>query len=395
MNIRAGSRLLRIGLVIALVLGAGWADAIVNLKPTPAASAPCTVAFGMYETNAPWDSAMTHIRSLDTQINRHSAIVHWYGQWGDPGSGIFVNNQPRMITVTEAYNSVGVTGSEPLITWEARGPAPYTVANNTFPLKSVAAGNFDAYIDTWATGMKGYGPVMLDIFHEMDGNWYPWGYGVNGNTSADYIAAYRHVHDRFALAGATNVKFVWNPTYWNPSAVDQRVFYPGDAYVDVMAIDAYNWGVTGGATWESLAQALSDQQIYNKLVSLNATKPIILAEWASNDATPADPPGVSKGQWIIDAAAALGSQFPRITAAVWFSDTGGTLAIDSSASSLAGAKTAFGGCTSPSPAPRPARRPAHRRARHPARRRGRRRARRRARPRARRRARPRAHRRAR
>src|SRR5260370_2644501 len=119
MNIRAGSRLLRIGLVIALVLAAGWADAIVNLKPIPAASAPCTVTFGMYETNAPWDSAMTHIRSLDTQINRHSAIVHWYGQWCDPGSGIFVNNHPRMTTVPNAYNSVGVTAPHPLTTSEA------------------------------------------------------------------------------------------------------------------------------------------------------------------------------------------------------------------------------------------------------------------------------------
>jgi hypothetical protein len=357
MNTRLGSRIGGIGLIAALAIGTGVAGATLAFKSAQAGTAPCNVAFGMYETNAPWDSNMTYIRSLDTQINRHSSIVHWYGQWGDPGSGIFSYNQPRMITVTENYNSVGVTGAEPLITWEAWGPAPYSVANNTFPLKSIAAGNFDAYIDTWANGMKVYGPVMLDIFHEMDGNWYPWGYQVNGNTPADYIAAYRHVHDRFTRAGATNVKFVWNPTFWNPSGVDQRNFYPGDGYVDVMAIDVYNWGARGGASWESMAQALSDQQIYNKLISLNATKPIILAEWATNEPAAGDPPGVTKGQWVIDAAAALSSQFPRITGAVWFSDTGSSLAIDSSASSIAGAKTAFGGCSSPPPPPSPSPRP--------------------------------------
>lgn len=350
---RLGTRLGGFGLIAALAVGIGVASATLASKSVQAGTASCAVAFGMYETNAPWDSNMTYIRSLDTQINRHSSIVHWYGQWGDPGSGIFANNQPRMITVTENYSSVGVTGAEPLITWEAWGPAPYSVANNTFPLKSIAAGNFDAYIDTWANGMKVYGPVMLDIFHEMDGNWYPWGYQVNGNTPADYIAAYRHVHDRFARAGATNVKFVWNPTFWNPSGVDQRVFYPGDGYVDVMAIDVYNWGARGGSSWESMAQALSDQQIYNRLISLNATKPIILAEWATNEPAAGDPPGVTKGQWIIDAAAALGTQFPRITGTVWFSDTGSSLAIDSSANSIAGAKAAFGGCGSPPPAPAP------------------------------------------
>src|SRR5438034_11485050 len=78
---------------------------------------------------------------------------------------------------------------------------------------------------------------MLDVCHEMDGSRYPWGYGVNGNPPADLIAAYRHVHDRFALAGATNVQFVWNVNFWNYSGVDQRDFYPGDAYVDWMAVE--------------------------------------------------------------------------------------------------------------------------------------------------------------
>src|SRR6266516_380600 len=155
----------------------------------------------------------------------------------------------------------------------------------------------------------------------MDGDWYPWGYGVNGNTPADLIAAYRHVHDRFELAGATNVQFVWNVNFWNFSGVDQRDFYPGDAYVDWMAVDAYN-----------------------RLASLNADKPMMLAEWASAEPTSGDPPGVTKGQWIIDAARSLGDQFPRIKAVVWFNLTGTPFALDSSSDSLAGAQTAFGGC---------------------------------------------------
>jgi len=327
--------------------------AVVSQKRAQAATAPCTVQFGMYDAGIPWDLTMTSIRNLDTALNRHSSIVHWYAQWGDPGSGVFTANQPAMLAAVRNYSSVGVTGATPLITWEAWGPAPMTVANNTFPLSKIAAGTFDVYIDSWAVGLRTYGgPVMLDFGHEMDGNWYPWGYGVNGNTVADYIAAFRHVHDRFVLAGASNVQFVWNPNVWNAAGVDQTVFYPGDAYVDWMAIDVYNWGANGGG-WGSLAYGLTVVNTYARVAALNISKPMMLAEYASAEPVAADPPGVTKGQWILDAAAAMGIQFPRLQAAIWFSDTGTTFALDSSADSMAGAKTAFGGCGAPSPSPSP------------------------------------------
>ncbi len=309
------------------------------------ATAPCAITFGMHETSAPWDSNMSALRDIDRQINRHSAIVHWYAQWGDFGSGDFAANQPWMLNAVRHYASVRSNGATPLITWVPWGPAPYTAANDTFPLQAIAAGSFDSYIDSWAVGLKNYGdPVMLDVFHEMDGSWYPWGYGVNGNSPADLIAAYRHVHDRFAVAGATNVRFVWNVNFWNSTGIDQRAFYPGDEYVDWMAIDAYNWGAAGGSNWESLAQALTDVNVYGRVASLTASKPMMLAEWASAEPTSGDPPGVTKGQWIIDAAQALATRFTRIAAVVWFSRTGSPFALDSSSDSVTGAHTAFGGC---------------------------------------------------
>jgi beta-mannanase len=316
-----------------------------------AAVAPCTVQWGMYQPNAPWDPNMVAIRALDTATGRHSSIVHYYSQWGDNGSGTFAANQPWMLKAIRNYTSVGVTGATPLITWEAWA-SPMTVANNAYPLSKIAAGSFDAYIDSWAVGLRTYGgPVMLDFGHEMDGNWYPWGYNVNGNTVAGYIAAFRHVHDRFAAAGATNVQFVWNPTVWNPGGVDQRVFYPGDAYVDWMAIDVYNWGAAGGG-WASLSSALGSMtNVYTRVAGLS-NKPMMLAEWASAEPVAGDPLGVTKGQWIIDSAAAMVSQFPRLKAVIWFNQ--GTFALNSSANSQAGAAIAFGGCGStPAPPPPP------------------------------------------
>jgi beta-mannanase len=312
-------------------------------QPTGAAIAPCSVGYGLYVSGIPWDSSMTAIRNLDTAVNRHSSIVHWYAQWGDSASGVFSANQPWMLSAVRNYASVGVAGATPFISWEPWGPAPYTVANNTFPLKQIAAGAFDGYIDSWANGLRTYGgPVMLNFAHEMDGNWYPWGYGVNGNTPGDFIAAYSHVHDRFVQSGATNVQFVWTVDIWNPAGKNPAAFYPGDSNVDWMAIDVFNWGASGGG-WASLSQGLDATQVYSRLAALSA-RPILLGEWASTEAGAGDPPGASKSQWILDAAQAIASRYTRITAAVWFSASGTPFALDSSSASIAAANTAFGGC---------------------------------------------------
>ena len=45
----------------------------------------------------------------------------------------------------------------------------------------------------------------------MNGSWFPWSEGVNGNRAGEYVAAWRHVHDIFTAVGATNVTWVWCP----------------------------------------------------------------------------------------------------------------------------------------------------------------------------------------
>jgi beta-mannanase len=306
--------------------------------PAPPRSAFCAVSWGMYETATPWDNTMAGIRSLDTSLGRHSQIIHWYAQWGDHGSGSFSSNQPRLLDNVRRYASMGVTGSTPLITWEPWGPN-YTVSSQDFPLSAIAAGTFDAYVDSWAQGLRDYGqPVLLLFAHEMNGNWYPWGYGVNGNTPAQYAAAFRHVHDRFVLAGATNVKFVWGPDAWSPSGIATTAFYPGDAYVDWMGIDVYNWN----SSWSSLAPLL--RRSYGQLTALNATAPLILPEFASQAAPPPGANPASQAAWVIDAARVLVQQFPRIRAAVWFNEKRTAFAFNSSPQLLAAAKAAFGNC---------------------------------------------------
>jgi len=294
-------------------------------RPTPPPPAmPCSIAFGMYQSNAPW--SWGQINSIESQINRHSAIVHWYAQWGNQ-SGVFNPTELNML------NAVRQHGSLSLITWEPWVGPPAT--NNPYPLKSIAAGQFDAYVDSWAAGLKAFGhPVMLRWGPEMQGNWLPWGANINGNTPADYIAAYRHVHDRFAKAGVRNVQWVFgadgDPNGGFPPLGN---FYPGDAYVDWLGSDIYNVGTTQQyGTWQPMSARL--QLSYSRLTALNATKPIVLAEFGSVEQ------GGSKAAWVQQAAVDLPRLFPRVKAVVWFSE--GIYSLTTSAAAITGERAAFG-----------------------------------------------------
>ena len=54
-------------------------------------------------------------------------------------------------------------------------------------------------------------PLFVRFAQEMNGDWFPWGRGVDGNTARDFRKAWKHVVDLFRFHGATNVRWVWSP----------------------------------------------------------------------------------------------------------------------------------------------------------------------------------------
>ncbi len=60
-------------------------------------------------------------------------------------------------------------------------------------------------------------------------------------TPAQFAAAWRKLHDVFKAQGATNVRWVWTMTAWSFIDGSADGYYPGDAYVDAIAADGYNW----------------------------------------------------------------------------------------------------------------------------------------------------------
>ena len=123
---------------------------------------------------------------------------------------------------------------------------PYKVTE-----RQIAAGVYDRHLKRYAQAVRKFGCVIVLSFgHEMNGWWYPW--GRPRTSPADFIAAWRHMHDVFTKQGARNVIWSWDPTHQYRSPVPGKVaspaseWYPGSNYVDWVGLDGYlNYDVNG------------------------------------------------------------------------------------------------------------------------------------------------------
>jgi mannan endo-1,4-beta-mannosidase len=103
-------------------------------------------------------------------------------------------------------------------------------------LARIAAGHYDGYLRTYARQVAVFGrPVVIGFGHEMNGRWYPWGYGHEPGSV--FVAAWRHVVTVFRRSGAANVRWLWTVS----SGVDRplRPYWPGSRYVTWVGIDGY------------------------------------------------------------------------------------------------------------------------------------------------------------
>jgi beta-mannanase len=147
--------------------------------------------------------------------------------------------------------AVDARGAITLVSWEPWDAVSGTAAQPAYRLARIAAGEHDDLVDRWAAGVARYGrPVMLRFGAEMNGDWLPWSTGVNGNRTGDYVAAWRHVRDRFRRAGAERAVWVWNPIAPYAGSTPLPELFPGGEHVDWLALDGYNWGALRGWGWQ-------------------------------------------------------------------------------------------------------------------------------------------------
>jgi hypothetical protein len=214
------------------------------------------------------------IASLEGCMGRKLAVDHEYHKWDD--------SFPTLHEIDSASR-----GRTILMSWKAQ-----LHSGSAVKWADIAAGKFDSTIDSRAAALKSFGsPVYLVFHHEPEDD-----LAVNGTTT-NFVAAWRHIHDRFAHDGVTNVKWVLTLMDWTFNPLSHRNpddYYPGAAYVDYLGVDGYNWYGCRGDRWVSFGDIVTP--FYNW--SVQKAKPAMAVEWGSTE-DPANP--ARKAQWIADA----------------------------------------------------------------------------------------------
>jgi hypothetical protein len=230
--------------------------------------------------------------SLEAALGRRFDISHTYHDWDDA----FPN---------EAELARAARGTILFINWTPR----YFNTSRIVPWRGIASGSQDPQIDATAARVKAYGRKLFMAFHtEPEPQ-----VGMYGSAT-DFVAAWRHVHDRFAAKGVGNVVWVWNVT---GSSDWYRLYkgglYPGDAYVDWIGWDPYNWYTCHNDPWVSFGDKVG--QSYDWFMRNGfGDKPFMLSEYGTRD-MPGSPS--AKADWFRGIVPALG-RLPNLKAVVYF-----------------------------------------------------------------------------
>jgi hypothetical protein len=302
--------------------GDGCGEVSAKLVPS------CGAWFGIYaRTDASYGwNPTTPLVEIETQVGRPFDIVHSYRDMSGTGrNGAFPDAYDRQ---------QAADGRLLLINWESRNFS----AGTTFTWPQIASGQFDATIDAAGARLAAFGePVFVAFDHEPEDE-------PAKGSDADYVAAYRRVHDRTVAAGATNVVWVWNMMGYSGHYSRYDDLYPGDAYVDWVAYDPYNfYACNGNPTWKTPYATVHGFYQWLDDNGIGAGKPRMLAEYGTN--LDAADPG-AKRAWF-EAFADAVEAHPLIKAVAYFNSSGSTttsatcnMRMDDAPSSVAGFATA-------------------------------------------------------
>lgn len=303
---------------IALLVGVGALAGTLRPGALATASLPACGGFGLISPGP-----IGSVDRLEARVGCRFERLRWYQDWSTP----FDLDRAR---------EIAARGAEPQLSWQ---PMVRTADGRVrgVPYREIARGEHDQYLREFARGLRRLGrPVAIAFAPEMNGDWIPYRLTAT-NRAEDFVAAYRRIHKLLRDAGA-RVRWVWTPNviYPNQTAAFAEL-YPGDAYVDALGLDGYNWGRTRPYTrWQSF-----DEVFGPSLAALSALarKPVEIVEFSSADA------GGDKARWIADMCRSI-RRYPRLERLDWFNvDNSATERVDWRVDSAPGAVEAFAACT--------------------------------------------------
>ncbi len=140
-------------------------------------------------------------------------------------------------------------------------------------LRDIQSGFYNDFFKKWGKAARSAkDTVMLRFGFEMNGDWFTWG----GQPRA-FIKAYRHAYSQIMQSRPKRLVWMFSPNVlWADKTFEQNIrpYYPGDAYVDMIGLDGYNFGDNHSKDhqWRSYHQVfektISTVQVFKKPVMI-------------------------------------------------------------------------------------------------------------------------------
>lgn len=188
-------------------------------KPEPSgpvhATLPTTPAsyLGVFEQGVPHSYRL--VDQFARTVGRQPNIVLCYASWGSAFQVSFAH-------IALAHGATMLVDLDP----------------TDVSVGSIADGKQDSYLRSYAQEVRAFShPVIISFAHEMNGDWYKWGW--THASPRTWRRAWRHIVTVFRRVGADNVTWLWTVNYTTFGEGPIRDWWPGAAYVTWIGIDAY------------------------------------------------------------------------------------------------------------------------------------------------------------
>ena len=266
----------------------------------PAAAAP----------QADSDVSKEALDAYETTVGRKVAYVYFDDEW-----------LTSRAFPAQTASWIRERGSVPFIRLMLRSQKVPLVADPTFTLDRIIAGEFDSALAAWADRAREFGtPLLVEYGTEINGDWNPWSAPYNGGLDkgpARFKLAYRHIVDLMRRRGALNIVWALHYAGENFPGDDPRnlpaAYYPGDDVVDWVGISVYGSERSNDKRcpgFRSLVDAMLPQ-----LRDATATKPLFIFEFGNTNDNPACP----AGPWVQAAFDdLLGGRWPDLRGFSWW-----------------------------------------------------------------------------
>jgi mannan endo-1,4-beta-mannosidase len=229
------------------------------LSPAPPSHLPQSSAayLGVYEPGVPpsYAPVATFARTIGKQPN----LVGYYSGWAEQFPSSFAQ---------KLHNHHQI---------------PYVQIDPTYAsVSKIAAGVYDPYLQIYADSVRDFGhAVVIGFGHEMNADWYSWGYRHKDVPPATFVAAWQHIVTLFRNEGADNVTWLWTINRDTAGTGPIAEWWPGKTYVTWVGIDGYY--IRPSDTFDNVfGRTIRQVRAFTK-------KPILLSETAVGPS--ADPLG--------------------------------------------------------------------------------------------------------